>query len=81
MQVKSCAYMHVLEIVLCTYVYLCAQGVQAQTVANFLLAFEKGLSIIPVINKVRGQPLCVVPCNVCLLMYVFIVNPPTPSIL
>ena len=29
------------------------QGVQAQTVANFLLAFEAGLSIIPVINKVK----------------------------
>ena len=28
------------------------QGVQAQTVANFLLAFDGGLSIIPVINKV-----------------------------
>jgi translation elongation factor EF-4 len=29
------------------------QGVQAQTVANFWLAFEAGLNIIPVINKVR----------------------------
>ena len=29
------------------------QGVQAQTVANFLLSFEANLSIIPVINKVR----------------------------
>ncbi|KAK6113687.1 elongation factor 4 [Brugia pahangi] len=28
------------------------QGVQAQTVANFWLAFEAGLTIIPVINKV-----------------------------
>ena len=28
------------------------QGVQAQTVANFLLAFEAGLSVVPVINKV-----------------------------
>lgn len=28
------------------------QGVQAQTVANFLLAFEAGLTVIPVINKV-----------------------------
>ena len=31
------------------------QGVQAQTVANFLLSFEANLSIIPVINKVRGR--------------------------
>jgi elongation factor 4 len=29
-----------------------AQGVQAQTVANFYLAFEQELTIIPVINKV-----------------------------
>ena len=28
------------------------KGVQAQTVASFLLAFENGLSIVPVINKV-----------------------------
>jgi hypothetical protein len=28
------------------------QGIQAQTVANFFLAFEAQLSIIPVINKV-----------------------------
>ncbi|KAL8172360.1 hypothetical protein V2J09_024164 [Rumex salicifolius] len=32
-----------------------AQGVQAQTVANFYLAFESGLSIVPVINKI-DQP-------------------------
>lgn len=32
---------------------ICVQGVQAQTVANFLLAFEAGLSVIPVVNKVR----------------------------
>jgi elongation factor 4 len=29
-----------------------AQGVQAQTVANFFLAFEADLAIIPVINKI-----------------------------
>jgi len=29
-----------------------AQGVQAQTVANFYLAFESNLTIIPVINKI-----------------------------
>lgn len=29
-----------------------AQGVQAQTVANFYLAFESNLAIIPVINKI-----------------------------
>ena len=28
------------------------QGVQAQTVANFYLAFEKELAIIPVMNKI-----------------------------
>lgn len=32
-----------------------AQGVQAQTVANFYLAFETNLTIIPVINKI-DQP-------------------------
>uniref|UniRef100_A0A0E0PTG1 Translation factor GUF1 homolog, mitochondrial n=1 Tax=Oryza rufipogon TaxID=4529 RepID=A0A0E0PTG1_ORYRU len=32
-----------------------AQGVQAQTIANFYLAFESNLSIIPVINKI-DQP-------------------------
>ncbi|CAL9180175.1 unnamed protein product [Musa hybrid cultivar] len=32
-----------------------AQGIQAQTVANFYLAFESNLSIIPVINKI-DQP-------------------------
>ncbi len=29
-----------------------AQGVQAQTVANFYLALEQGLEIIPVLNKI-----------------------------
>eukprot|EP01104_Vermistella_antarctica_P013856 TRINITY_DN4264_c0_g1_i1.p1 TRINITY_DN4264_c0_g1~~TRINITY_DN4264_c0_g1_i1.p1 ORF type:complete len:740 (+),score=136.44 TRINITY_DN4264_c0_g1_i1:152-2371(+) len=28
------------------------QGIQAQTVANFYLAFEEGLTIIPVLNKI-----------------------------
>lgn len=28
------------------------QGVQAQTVANFYLAFESGLTIVPVMNKI-----------------------------
>ncbi|KAJ4885380.1 P-loop containing nucleoside triphosphate hydrolase protein [Raphanus sativus] len=32
-----------------------AQGVQAQTVANFYLAFEANLTIVPVINKI-DQP-------------------------
>lgn len=32
-----------------------AQGVQAQTVANFYLAFESNLTIIPIINKI-DQP-------------------------
>ena len=30
----------------------CVKGVQAQTVANFFLAFEQSLSIVPVVNKV-----------------------------
>jgi GTP-binding protein LepA len=29
-----------------------AQGVQAQTVANFYLAFERDMAIIPVLNKI-----------------------------
>src|SRR4051812_14886391 len=29
-----------------------SQGVQAQTVANFYLAFSQGLTLIPVVNKV-----------------------------
>ena len=41
----------------CVCVYL--QGVQAQTVANFLLASEAGLTLVPVINKV-----CCL-CKVC----------------
>ena len=32
-----------------------AQGVQAQTMANFYLAFEQNLTIIPVINKIDMQ--------------------------
>lgn len=28
------------------------QGIQAQTVSNFYLAFEQGLDLIPVINKI-----------------------------
>lgn len=31
------------------------KGVQAQTVANFYLAFEAQLAIIPVINKVNAD--------------------------
>ena len=31
------------------------KGVQAQTVANFFLAFEQDLTIIPVINKVSCE--------------------------
>ena len=30
----------------------CPQGVQAQTVANFYLAFEAELTIVPVMNKI-----------------------------
>lgn len=33
------------------------QGIQAQTVANFYLAFEAQLAIIPVINKVEKRPI------------------------
>lgn len=28
------------------------QGVQAQTIANFFLAFEHGVQVLPVINKI-----------------------------
>ena len=35
------------------WVLLCIlQGVQAQTVANFFLAFELDLPVIPVLNKI-----------------------------
>lgn len=36
-----------------------AQGIQAQTVANFYLAFGEGLHIIPVLNKVSLSWACV----------------------
>ena len=39
------------------------QGVQAQTVANFLLAFEAGLSVVPVINKVWIEEFSGVDCH------------------
>lgn len=28
------------------------QGIQAQTVANFYLAFELGLDLVPIVNKI-----------------------------
>nr|KAJ3419170.1 hypothetical protein HK105_007314 [Polyrhizophydium stewartii] len=31
------------------------QGIQAQTIANFYLAFGEGLTILPVLNKVSGR--------------------------
>ncbi|KAI8621282.1 P-loop containing nucleoside triphosphate hydrolase protein [Chytriomyces sp. MP71] len=34
-----------------------SQGVQAQTVANFFLAFSEGLEVVPVLNKVRNSVL------------------------
>ena len=43
----------------CNCVTQCVQGVQAQTVANFYLAFESELHMIPVINKIdlkNAQP-------------------------
>ncbi|CAF0708288.1 unnamed protein product [Brachionus calyciflorus] len=36
----------------CLLVVDAAQGVQAQTIANFFLAFEAGIKVIPVINKI-----------------------------
>ncbi len=36
----------------CVLLVDAAQGIQAQTVANFFLAFEQDLSIIPVLNKI-----------------------------
>jgi len=34
-----------------------SQGIQAQTVANFFLAFENDLQVIPVLNKVGFLPM------------------------
>lgn len=34
----------------------CLQGIQAQTMANLMLAYEAGLEILPVINKVDLAP-------------------------
>lgn len=36
----------------CILVVDATQGVQAQTIANFFLAFELGIKIIPVLNKI-----------------------------
>jgi small GTP-binding protein len=36
----------------CILVVDVTQGVQAQTIANFFLAFEAGIQIIPVLNKI-----------------------------
>lgn len=38
-----------------------AQGIQAQTVANFYLAFGEGLHIIPVLNKVSSVSAWYIP--------------------
>lgn len=43
--------------ILCVCVFF--EGIQAQTVANFYLAFEAQLAIIPVINKVNNDLLMV----------------------
>ena len=37
------------------YENLDSQGVQAQTVANFYLAFSQGLQLVPIINKIDLQ--------------------------
>ncbi len=36
----------------CLLVVDATQGVQAQTIANFFLAFELGIQVVPVINKI-----------------------------
>ena len=42
----------------CLLVVCAVEGVQAQTIANFYSAFELGLPIIPIINKVDLQGVC-----------------------
>lgn len=34
------------------FIIFAFEGVQAQTIANYFLAFEAGIDIIPVINKI-----------------------------
>ena len=36
----------------CLLVVDATQGVQAQTIANFFLAFELGVQVIPIVNKI-----------------------------
>jgi translation elongation factor EF-4 len=51
-----------------------SQGIQAQTVANFYLAFGQGLHVIPVINKVWKEgisKLDMKKISYCLLMLCF----------
>lgn len=56
------------------------KGIQAQTVANFYLAFEAQLSIIPVINKVFSCH-CLGFIFLCaLLWHVFLTRPSNPQI-
>lgn len=33
----------------------CTKGIQAQTISNFYKAFDAGLTIIPIINKIDTQ--------------------------
>lgn len=48
----GCTLLHVMQ----SLIFYChVKGIQAQTVANFYLAFEAQLTIIPVINKVHSD--------------------------
>ena len=53
-----------------------SQGVQAQTVANFFLAFERDMAIIPLINKI-DLPTASVPSSLKQMQTLFDMQPDT----